>query len=480
METRNLIAGVWCEADDGSTFDVHDPATDDLLAAVPKVGETEVVRALDAAEAVRADWESTPIPERTTILRRIADMLVAATDELATIIVRENGKPMREARAEVAYAASFFPAAADAADRLRDEAVEVLGKCVTVRHRPVGVSAAITPWNFPLAMLAKKTAPALAAGCPQVVKPAEQTPLSAIACARIAVEAGVPAGVLSVVTGDPPAIGDAMLRHPRLRKLSFTGSTEVGRLLMRGAADRLVRLSLELGGHAPILVFDDADLDAAVRIAVAAKFRNGGQTCVCPNRFLVARGIHDAFVDRLATTVSELRSGRGQDPDVDLGPLIDDQAMRKVAEHIDDAVSMGASIVTGGGRRRIAGCVDRFPEPTVLTGCGPGMRCWTEETFGPVCPVRAFDDEAEAIALANDTEYGLASYAITNDPGRFERLASRLDSGIIGINDPVPAIAAVPFGGLKQSGIGREGGRWGLEAYLEPVTVSRVGSGRGG
>ena len=472
IETRNLIGGVWTTADDRSTFDVVDPATGNTVASVPNVGSAEVRRAIDAASAVRSDWEATPVADRIEILHRIAAGLLAAEDDLATIIVSENGKPMREARAEVAYAASFFPAAADAVAGIQDEFVPVDGKRVRVRYRPVGVSAAITPWNFPLAMLAKKTAPALATGCPQIVKPAEQTPLSAIAFAQIAMEAGVPSGVLSLVTGDPAAIGAAILGDPRVRKLSFTGSTEVGRLLMRGAAERMLRLSLELGGHAPMLVFEDADLDEAVRIALAAKFRNGGQTCVCPNRFLVQRRVHDAFVDRLAKAVASFRSGHGADPDVQLGPLIDDAGMAKVMAHIDDAVANGATVVTGGGRRVVPGCIDRFPEPTVLTEVGPGMRCWHEETFGPVCPVRAFDDEEEAIGLANDTEFGLASYAITQDDDRIERLGRSLESGIIGINDPVPAIAVVPFGGLKQSGFGREGGKWGVQEYLEPVTVS--------
>ena len=472
METRNLIGGHWTTADDRSTFDVVDPATGSTVASVPNVGSAEVRRAIDAASAVRSDWEATPVADRIEILHRIAAGLLAAEDDLATIIVSENGKPMREARAEVAYAASFFPAAADAVAGIQDEFVPVDGKRVRVRYRPVGVSAAITPWNFPLAMLAKKTAPALATGCPQIVKPAEQTPLSAIAFAQIAMEAGVPSGVLSLVTGDPAAIGAAILGDPRVRKLSFTGSTEVGRLLMRGAAERMLRLSLELGGHAPMLVFEDADLDEAVRIALAAKFRNGGQTCVCPNRFLVQRRVHDAFVDRLAKAVASFRSGHGADPDVQLGPLIDDAGMAKVMAHIDDAVANGATVVTGGGRRVVPGCIDRFPEPTVLTEVGPGMRCWHEETFGPVCPVRAFDDEEEAIGLANDTEFGLASYAITQDDDRIERLGRSLESGIVGINDPVPAIAVVPFGGLKQSGFGREGGKWGVQEYLEPVTVS--------
>ncbi len=473
-QTRNLIGGLWTTADDGSTFDVVDPATGSTVAAVPNVGASEVRRAIDAASAARFDWELTPVADRVEILHRIAAGLLATEDDLAAIIVSENGKPMREARAEVAYAASFFPAAASAVVGIEDEFVPVDGKRVRVRYRPVGVSAAITPWNFPLAMLAKKTAPALAAGCPQIVKPAEQTPLSAIAFAQIAMEAGVPSGVLSLVTGDPATIGAAILGDARVRKLSFTGSTEVGRLLMRGAAERMLRLSLELGGHAPMLVFEDADLDEAVRIALAAKFRNGGQTCVCPNRFLVQRSVHDAFVDRLAKAVGSLRSGHGTDPDVQLGPLIDDTGMAKVMAHIDDAVANGATVVTGGGRRVVPGCIDRFPEPTVLTGVGPGMRCWHEETFGPVCPVRAFDDEAEAVLLANDTEFGLASYAITHDAARIERLSRTLESGIIGINDPVPAIAVVPFGGLKQSGFGREGGKWGVHEYLEPVTVSHM------
>lgn len=472
MDHLDLIAGCWTGADDGRTFDVRDPATDDLVGRVPDVGAAETRRAIDAATAALEGWQATPVADRVAILHAIAAGLEAEAKDLATIIVRENGKPRREALAEVTYAASFFTAAADAVGDLQDETVSVPGKRIRVRYRPVGVTAAITPWNFPLAMLAKKTAPAFATGCPQIVKPAEQTPLSAIAFARIAVEAGVPAGVLGLVTGDPATIGATLLGDPRVRKVSFTGSTEVGRLLMRGAADHFQRLSLELGGHAAMLVFEDADLDDAIRIAMAAKFRNGGQTCVCPNRFLVHRSIHEAFVERLAAAVSALRSGRGDDDATDLGPLIDDAGLAKVEAHVADAIERGARLVTGGGRRRVEGCADRFPEPAVLVDCGPGMRCWHEETFGPVCPVRAFDEESEAIAIANDSEYGLASYAITRDAARIDRLSRSLQTGIIGINDPVPAIARVPFGGLKLSGFGREGGRWGLREYVEPVTIS--------
>lgn len=475
MNQPNLIDGVWIAADDAGTIDVLDAATDEVIATVPDVGEAETRRAVDAAASSLETWSTTPPESRIAIVRRIAEVLEHRTDHLASIIVRENGKPRREAMAEVAYAASFFPAAADAMASLEDEPLRIPGKTVVVRHRPVGVCAAITPWNFPLAMLAKKTAPALATGCPQIVKPAEQTPLSAIAFAEIVMEAGVPAGALGLVTGDPATIGRTLLEDERVRKLSFTGSTEVGRILMRGAASNITRLSLELGGHAPLIVFEDADLDEALRITIAAKFRNGGQTCISPNRFLVHRAIHDEFATALARKVASLRSGPGDRTETDLGPLIDAAAVTKVERHVQDAVEKGGRLLTGGGRRRVEGCVDRFPEPAVLTGCTPEMLCWREETFGPVCPIAAFDDEDTAIRMANDSRHGLAAYAVTRDPDRMTRLGHRLEAGIIGINDPAPGVARVPFGGLKHSGFGREGGRWGMAEYLEPITVS-IGS----
>ena len=474
MNTRNLIGDTWIHASAGRGLEVLDPARDRIVAVVPDAGPRETSRAIDAADEAVEGWSRTSPHVRAEMLRRLAVGLLEERDRLARLITLEQGKPLAESRAEVDYAASFLPVAAEAAMSLAPESLDVPGKSVSVHQRPVGVTAAITPWNFPLAMLAKKSASALAVGCTQVIKPAEQTPLTAIAFVELAREAGIPAGVINLITGAPESIGRTLLKDGRVRKLSFTGSTEVGRILMRGAAEKMVRLSLELGGHAPFLVFEDADLDAAVSMAMVAKFRNSGQTCVCPNRFLVHRSHHDAFVQRLATAATALTSGPGDREGVDLGPLIDDAGLEKVEAQVRDAVDRGANLVCGGGRRSIEGCADRFPEPTVLTSTTSDMRCWTEETFGPVCPVRSFEDDAEAIRLANDSPYGLAAYAVTSDPARSERLGRTLSAGIIGINDGIPAVAAVPFGGVGQSGFGREGGRWGLAEYLETITVSRI------
>lgn len=474
MKTMNIVGDSRIRAADGREIEIRDPATDELVAMVPDSGESETRAAIDAASAAFDRWRLAPVLERVEITRRFAAALVDRRERIAGIITREQGKPLAEARAEVDYAASFLVAAADAASTLEGESLEIPSKDVEVLQRPIGVTAAITPWNFPIAMLAKKAAPALVTGCTQVIKPAEETPLAAIEFVEIASGAGLPPGVLNVVTGDPDSIGRVLLGDDRVRKLSFTGSTEIGRLLMRNAARNLVRLSLELGGHAPLIVFDDADVDRAIEIAMVAKFRNGGQTCICPNRFLVHRDLHDRFVEGLAEAATGLVSGRGDVDGVDLGPLIDDAAVAKVESHVQDAIARGATLACGGGRRRIPGLTDRFPEPTVLLGTGPEMLCWQEETFGPVCPIRAFDDDDEAISLANSSEYGLAGYAVTDVPERIERLGRDLRTGIIGINDGAPAVANVPFGGVGHSGFGREGGRWGLREYLEVVTVSRI------
>ncbi|MHC4792781.1 MAG: NAD-dependent succinate-semialdehyde dehydrogenase [Planctomycetota bacterium] len=475
MREANLIDGAWVAADSGRTLEVLDPATDALIGSVPAMGGAETRRAVDAAAGAFPAWAARPVEARAATLHAISARMAANRSSLAALMTAEQGKPLAEAEAEVDYARSFFEVAASAVEMLEDEHPEVPGKSIRVHRRPVGVAVAITPWNFPIAMLAKKVAPALAVGCTQILKPAEQTPLSAIAFAELAVEAGVPAGVLNLVTGEPAPIAEVLLEDARVRKLSFTGSTEVGRLLMREGATNLLRLSLELGGHAPMLVFEDADVESAVRIAMAAKYRNGGQTCICPNRFIVHESIHDSFVAALAASSAALVSGIGTQPGVTLGPMIDDAAIEKVEAHVADAIRLGATLVTGGGRRRVAGAADRFHEPTVLAGCTGEMRCWREETFGPVCPVRMFRDDDEGIELANDSEYGLAAYAITSEPARIERLGAVLRAGVIGINDPGPAVAAVPFGGIRHSGFGREGGRWGLEEYLEIVTVSQAG-----
>ncbi len=454
-------------------LEVLDPATDKVVGRVAKATRREVDAALDAASAAQPRWAATDAATRSETVAAIAEGLRAERTPLARLITMEQGKPLTESEAEVDYAASFFEVASRESLRLGDQGLEVDGKRVRVEHRPIGPTAAITPWNFPLAMLAKKTAAAIAVGCSQVVKPAEQTPLTAVRLGEIAVAAGVPRDVLHVVTGEPEEIGEALFQDVRLRKLSFTGSTEIGRLLLTKAAARVLPLSLELGGHAPLIVFDDANLEAAVELTMIAKFRNGGQTCVAPNRILVQSGIHDRYVDALAERADRLTSGHGFDA-VDLGPVIDDAAASKIQHHIDDAIEHGGRVVVGGGRRTIPGLTDRFPEPTIILDTGPEMRCWREETFGPVCPIRRFDREIEAIELANRTPYGLAGYVSTSSEDLGRRVARALDCGIVGVNDPRPAIADVPFGGVKASGFGREGGRLGLDDYLVPVTVSEV------
>lgn len=472
MQEDVFIGGKWRQAHDGSRFEVLDPADDSVVASVPACGAIETTEAIAAAEAASTEFADLGFQARAELVLNIARELEARKEELACLITREEGKPLSESRAELDYSISFFDQAAADASHWKDEQIKVPGKKITVHYRPIGPAAFITAWNFPLALLAKKLAPALIAGCPQVIKPAELTPLTALAFAEIAETVGVPPGVVNVVTGMPEAIGQAMLADPRIRKLSFTGSTEVGRLLIKNSATNITRLSLELGGHAPFLVFGDADLDQAVEIAVKAKFRNGGQTCICPNRFLIEDSIHDEFVQRLSTRIGKLKSGRGTEEDVDLGPMIDEEAVAKFRRHCSDACDRGATLICGGKMRSIAGLTDRFPEPTIVTGLTSEMLAWNEETFGPLCPVRSFQNEDEALALANDTQYGLASYACTSDSQRLGRLGAKLQTGIVGLNDPGPAIAAVPMGGVKHSGYGREGGKWAFEPYLAAITVS--------
>ena len=474
MNTANIVGNQRIPAANGREMPVVDPATDELVATVPDCGPTETLQAIQAAADAFKLWRLVPPAQRANVLVDFASILSANRERLASLLTREQGKPLSESRLEIEYGASFLPVAAKAILEIEDEHIDLPGKEIRVRHRPLGVTAAITPWNFPIAMLAKKTASALAAGCTQVIKPAEQTPLSGLAFVELGLEAGVPPGVINVLTGSPGPIGETLMADPRVRKISFTGSTEVGRLLMRGGARNLLRLSLELGGHAPMIVYEDADLDQAVDVAMKAKFRNAGQTCISPNRFLVHHDLHDGFVERFAEAATRLVSGRGDQYGVQLGPLIDDAAVAKVFAHIEEAVASGARLVCGGGRRELPGLADRFPEPTILTETGPEMLCWREETFGPVCPVRSFADDEEALDLANHSEYGLAGYAITNDSDRIERLGRDLQTGIIGINDGGPAVAQVPFGGIKHSGFGREGGRWGVEEYLELATISSI------
>jgi len=469
-----MIDGVWCDADSGATIDVLDPADDRRVGSVPACGPEETARAIEAASRAFEPWASRSARDRATILRRLAELLRRDVEDLALIMTREQGKPLAEARGEVEYAASFFDVAAEIAPHRSGAIVPAAapGRRILVTHEPVGVAAIVTPWNFPLAMITRKAAPALAAGCTLVVKPDERTPLSAVAFARRAEEAGMPPGTVNLVTGAPGPIGETMLADARVRAISFTGSTEVGRMLMRGASVHLARPSLELGGHAPFLVFDDADLDAAVAAAVACKFRNAGQTCICANRFLVADSIADRFIERFASGMSLLRSGRGTDPSTSIGPLIDDDAVAKVERHVTDALACGGRLVFGGGRIAIDGLADRFFAPTLIDGLDASMAMWREETFGPVAAVRRFADEEEAIAMANDTEYGLAAYFFTTDASRLLRVAERLRYGIVGANDAVPSCAEAPFGGVKHSGFGREGGPWGFEEFTNLKYVS--------
>ncbi|MDR2240949.1 MAG: NAD-dependent succinate-semialdehyde dehydrogenase [Zoogloeaceae bacterium] len=468
---KNLayIDGAWCGADDGATFSVDDPASGAVIAAVPDMGAAETRRAIMAANRAWPGWRKRTAKERAAVLRAWFELMLAHTDDLALLITREQGKPLAEAGGEVLYAASFVEWFAEEAKRIYGDTIPATqkDKRLVVAKQPVGVCAAITPWNFPAAMITRKVAPALAAGCTVVVKPAEQAPLTALALAELAHCAGFPPGVFNVVTGSAasaPAIGGELTANPIVRKLSFTGSTEVGRLLMAQCAPTVKKISLELGGNAPLIVFDDADLDAAVEGALASKYRNAGQTCVCANRLLVQDGIYDDFAARLVARVKELRVGSGLGEGVAQGPLIDAQALEKVEAHIADALAKGAKILVGGQRHALGGT---FFEPTVIGDATREMRCAREETFGPVAPLFRFRSEAEAVAMANDTEFGLAAYFFSRDIGRCFRVAEALEYGMVGVNTGIMSNEVAPFGGLKQSGIGREGSKYGIDEYLE-------------
>ncbi len=463
---RCLIGGRWTEADDGATLVVRNPASTAEIARVPACGAAETQNAIAAAEAALPAWRERTAKARAQVLMQWLQLIQQHTEDLAALITAEGGKPLAEARGEVAYGASFVEWFAEEGKRAYGETVPspAADKRILVIKQPVGVCAAITPWNFPLAMITRKVAPALAAGCTVVVKPAEQTPLTALALARLAEQAGFPAGVFNVITGNPVAIGGALTASPVVKKLSFTGSTEVGRLLMAQSAPTLKKLSLELGGNAPFIVFDDADLDQAVAGAIAAKYRNSGQTCVCANRFLVQAGIYDAFAARLAEQVARLQVGDGSAPGTQQGPLIDADALAKVQAHVADALDKGARLLTGGRPHPRGG---NFFEPTVLANVTPAMRVAREETFGPVAPLFRFDTEAEAIQMANATEYGLAAYFYTRDVARAFRVGEALEYGMVGINTGLISNEVSPFGGIKQSGLGREGSRHGLDEYLE-------------
>jgi succinate-semialdehyde dehydrogenase / glutarate-semialdehyde dehydrogenase len=466
LRERCLVGGEWIAAADGASFAVRNPATGAELARVPRLDAAATRRAIESAQAAFADWRQRTAKERAAILRRWHELILAHQDDLAALMTAEQGKPVAEARGEIAYAASFIEWFAEEGKRVYGDVIPSPwpDRRILVTKEPVGVCAAITPWNFPAAMITRKAGAALAAGCTMVVKPAEQTPLSALALAELARRAGVPAGVLNVVTGDARAIGAELTANPAVRKLSFTGSTAVGKLLMRQCADTLKKLSLELGGNAPFIVFDDADLPAAVEGALAAKYRNTGQTCVCANRILVQDAIHDRFAAALADAVGRLRVGPGVEDGVQQGPLIDADALAKVEAHVADAVARGARVLAGGRRHALGGT---FYEPTVLADVTPAMRIASEETFGPVAPLLRFRDEAQAVALANDTNAGLAAYFYSRDLARVFRVAESLRYGMVGINTGLMSNEVAPFGGVKESGFGREGSKYGIEEYLD-------------
>ena len=463
---RCYIDGEWAEAVEGQSLPVHNPATGAALGRVPNMGGAETRRAIEAASAAFPLWRAKTAKERCAILRKWFELMMAHQEDLARIMTAEQGKPLAEARGEIAYAASFIEWFAEEGRRVYGDVIpqHQADKRIVVLKEPIGVCAAITPWNFPAAMITRKVGPALAAGCTMVVKPATATPFSALALAVLAERAGIPKGVLSVLTGSAAAIGGEMTAHPAVRKVSFTGSTEIGKKLMAQCAATVKKTSMELGGNAPFIVFDDADLDAAVEGAIISKYRNNGQTCVCANRILVQDKVYDAFAAKLAAKVKTLKVGNGVDEGVLMGPLIDAKAVAKVEEHIADALAKGARLLAGGGKHALGGL---FFQPTVLADVTPAMLVAKEETFGPVAPLFRFRDEAEAIHMANDTEFGLASYFYGRDIGRIWRVAEALEYGIVGINTGLISTAEAPFGGVKESGLGREGSKYGIEDYLE-------------
>jgi succinate-semialdehyde dehydrogenase/glutarate-semialdehyde dehydrogenase len=474
VPTSLLIDGGWQTAANNASFPVVNPATGATLAQLPDAGAVETRAAIDAAARALPAWAATPAPARAAILRKAAALMLERQEALAVVMTGEQGKPLAEARGEIAYAASFLAWFAGEAERIYGSTIPagVASKRLLVLRQPVGVCALITPWNFPSAMITRKLGPALAAGCTAIIKPAEQTPLSALALGQVFLDAGLPAGCLNLITcQDPTAFSDTIFGDERVRKVSFTGSTEVGKLLIRKSADTVKRLSLELGGNAPFIVFDDAELDSAVQGAIASKFRNAGQTCVCANRIFVQRGVYERFAARFVARVSELRVGNGFDPETTIGPLIDEQARSKVERHVSDALAGGARVLVGGGPAKL-GLPGAFWQPTVLADATAAMLVAREETFGPVAPLIAFDDEAEVLRLANDTPFGLAAYCYTRDVGRVWRMAEGLEYGIVGMNDALPSTAQAPFGGFKQSGLGREGGPTGIDEYLEEKYVS--------
>ena len=466
LRQQCYVDGRWVDADDRTTIAVANPAKGTVLGTVPKMAAAETRRAIEAANRAWGPWRARTAKDRAAILRRWYELMLANQEDLARLMTAEQGKPLSESRGEVAYGASFIEWFAEEGKRVYGDVIpsNAANKRIIVLKEPIGVVAAITPWNFPNAMITRKCGPALAAGCPVVVKPASQTPFSALALAELAERAGLPKGVFNVVTGSATAVGGELTANPIVRKLSFTGSTEIGKLLMRQCADTVKKVSLELGGNAPFIVFDDADLDAAVAGAMASKYRNTGQTCVCANRLLVQDGVYDEFARRLARAVSDLKVADGFTEGAQQGPLIDAAAVKKVEEHIRDAVAKGARVVMGGKRHALGG---HFFEPTILADVTSDMAVAREETFGPVAPLFRFHSEAEAIAMANDTEFGLASYFYARDLARVWRVAEALEYGIVGINEGIISTEVAPFGGVKESGIGREGSKYGIDDFME-------------
>ena len=466
LRTKCYLDGGWHGADDGRTREVVDPATHRKIGTVPVLGATETRRAIEAASRAFPAWAAKTAKERSAVLRRWFELMMANVDDLALILTSEQGKPLAEAKGEVTIGAAYIEWFAEEAKRVYGDVIPTIGndRRLVVIKQPVGVCAAITPWNFPCSMITRKVAPALAAGCSVVIKPAEATPYSALALAELAHRAGFPPGVLSVLTGKARDVGGEMTSNPIVRKLSFTGSTEIGRLLMSQVAPTIKKISLELGGNAPFIVFDDADLDAAAEGAIVSKYRNAGQTCVCANRFFVQDKVYDAFAAKLAERVRALKVGPGTEPGVTQGPMIDAAAVAKVEEHVADAKAKGGRIAVGGRRHALGGT---FFEPTLIEGATPDMKIFHEETFGPIAPLFRFSTEAEVIELANRTDYGLASYFYARDLGRVWRVAEALEYGMVGVNTGLITTEVAPFGGVKQSGLGREGSKYGIDEYVE-------------
>ncbi len=465
LRQQAYVNGNWCDADSGESCAVTNPATGDVIGTVPKMGAAETRRAIAAADAAWPAWRAKTGKERSAVIRKWNDLMMANADDLAMIMTIEQGKPLAEAKGEIGYAASFIEWFAEEAKRVSGDTLASpwSDRRIVVIKQPIGVCAAITPWNFPSSMITRKAGPALAAGCPMVLKPALATPYSALALAVLAERAGVPPGIFSVVTGSATAIGGEMTSNPTVRKLSFTGSTEIGSMLAQQCAKTIKKLSLELGGNAPFIVFDDADLDAAVEGAIMSKYRNAGQTCVCANRLYVQDGVYEAFSKKLVTAVEKLKVGNGVEAGVTQGPLIDGAAIKKVEEHIADALAKGGRLLTGGKRHALG---HSFFEPTVIADTTADMMVAREETFGPLAPLFRFKTDADVIAMANDTEFGLASYFYSRDVGRIWRVAEALESGMVGINTGIISNEVAPFGGVKQSGLGREGSKYGMDEYL--------------